>query len=185
MPIVADETYYDGAATKLARLGLGPLVQEVRDALSSFALLVKEEVDANGAAAVRVLIDQAFEKVGGWAKAVSGDIDFKKCKVVNGTQVCVAVEIQVSGRSDMIAVDLIHLRRHFREGDIDLAILVLPHDKLGPYLTDRTPRHSDAKRHIENAGFTDSPLIVMPFLHDGQGPALPKKVKLPSKAPKE
>lgn len=177
MPIVLDEIFYDGAEAKVARLGLGPLVQEVRDILTGFKLLVKEEKDANGAAEIRSMIDDEFSKKGGWAKKVTGDIDFKKCKVVNGTQVCLAVEVQVSGRCDMIAVDLIHLQKHFREGSIDLAILVLPHDKLGPFLTDRTPKHSDAKRHIEAAGFDDSPLIVMPFLHDGPGPALPKKAK--------
>jgi len=60
MPQIVEEVYYDGAKERIARLGLTPLVDEVKSALTSFRLLVKEQVDANGGAAVRKLIDLQF-----------------------------------------------------------------------------------------------------------------------------
>lgn len=51
--------------------------------MTSFQLLVKEEKDANGGAAVRKLIDSQFERVNGWEKGSSGEIDWLKCLIVN------------------------------------------------------------------------------------------------------
>ena len=64
--------------------------------------------------------------------------------MVNGTTVCVGVEVQVSARSDLLVVDMIHLTAAFREGRLDAGVVIVPSDKLSRYLTDR---FSDAKKH--------------------------------------
>jgi len=59
---------------------------------------------------VRKLIDAEFARVGGWTKKQTGDIDWTKCLQINGTRVCFGVEIQMSLRSDMLIIDVDHLR---------------------------------------------------------------------------
>lgn len=175
MPRIADGQYYDGARERIERLGLGPLFEELRSILTGFQLLVKEARDANGGAAVRRLIDARFTK--DWKKTQSGDIDWVKCHVVNGTRVCLGVEIQMSARSDLLVIDIIHLRKALVDGEIDVGALVVPSDKLGVYLTDRGPRMSDATRHVREARAEDLPLVLVALEHDGAGPALAKQVK--------
>ena len=65
MPKIVEEVYYDGAQERIGRLGLAPLVDEIRAVLAGFQLLVKEKKDSNGGAAVRKLIDQQFDQLGG------------------------------------------------------------------------------------------------------------------------
>ncbi len=175
MPKITEEHFYDGARERIARLGLEPLLEELRTALRSFRLLVKEERDANGGAALRRLIDEQFGQ--SWTKAQSGEIDWTKCHTVNGTRVCVGVEIQVSARSDLLVIDIIHLRKALVSGHIDVGVIVVPSDKLGVYLTDRVPKMSDAKRHVDAARADDLPLILVAIEHDGQGPPLAKQPK--------
>jgi hypothetical protein len=177
MPKIVENIWYDGAKERVQRLGLGSLVDEIIAIIEGFTLRVKEETDANGGAAVRKLIDAQFEKIGGWTKRTAGDIDWVKCKIVNGTRVCVGVEVQFSARSDLIVVDMIHLNAAFRKGRIDVGVLLVPSDTLGKYLTDRGPKMADAKRHVEVARLDDSPLILFAVEHDGPGPALPKQAK--------
>lgn len=91
------------------------------------------------------------------------------------------MEIQVSGRSDVISVDPIHLRKELLQGVIDLAVLVVPSDKLGYFLTDRVAKLSAAKHRIEMARAEDMPFVLIAMNHDGPGPALikqPKRLKL-------
>jgi hypothetical protein len=86
-------TAYDGAETKMRRLGLEPLVEEVKNLVKSTSILLKERrregsTSFNGAAAIRQLLDDTFHKTGTWDSKQSGDVDWSKCKVVNGTRVC-------------------------------------------------------------------------------------------------
>ncbi len=136
-----------------------------------------EARDANGGAAVRKLIDKRFEAVGGWTKKQTGDVDWSKCLTVNGTRVCVGVEIQFSARSDLVVIDVIHLRKALTEGKIDIAVLVVPSDRLGVFLTDRGPKMADARRHIREARADDLPMLVIALEHDGPGPPLAKQPK--------
>jgi hypothetical protein len=106
MPTIVEEVYYNGAKERIERLGLTPLVAEVKSAVTGFQLLVQERVDTNGGAAVRKLIDEQFRKLGGWTRKVSGDLDWVKCKSVNGTRVCIGVEVQVSARSNLLVMDM-------------------------------------------------------------------------------
>jgi len=181
MPQIVEEVYYDGAKERINRLGLNPLIGEIKSALAGFQLLVKEQIDANGGAAVRKLIDAQFDQLGGWTKKVSGDIDWTKCKTVNGTRVCIGVEVQVSARSDLLVMDMIHLHTAFRDGRIDVGLIIVPSDKLSRFLTDRAPCLSDAKRHAKAARLEDSSLVLFAIEHDGAGPSLAKQ---PKKAPK-
>lgn len=181
MPKIVEEVYYNGARQRVGRLGLAPLIAEVRTAVTDFNLLVREEVDANGGAAVRKLIDARFEMSGGWSKKTSGGIDWTKCHKVNGTNLCVGVEVQVSARSDLLVVDMIHLTAAFRDGHIDIGVVIVPSDKLSRFLTDRGPSISDAKKHARAARLEDSPLILFAIEHDGPGDALAKQAKRASK----
>ncbi len=81
----------------------------------------------------------------------------------------------------MLSVDLIHLRKELLQGKIDLAVLVVPSDKLGYFLTDRVARLSEAHRHIEMARAEDMPFVLIAIEHDGTGSALPKQRKRSAK----
>jgi hypothetical protein len=150
---------------------------ELRSILTDFTLPVKEEKDANGGAAVRKLIDAEFARRTSWVKRQTGGVDWTKCQVVNGVRVCLGVEVQLSARSDLVVVDLIHLRKAIVDGHIDVGVLVVPSDRLGSYLTDRAPKMSDAERHVAAARVEDLPLILMALEHDGPGPALAKQAR--------
>jgi len=184
MPKIIEEVYYNGARDRAERLGLGTLIDEIRTAVQGFTLLVKEETDANGGAAVRKLLDGQFRAAGGWQRKVVGDIDWIKCHQVNGTRVCVGVEVQVSARSDLLAVDMIHLAAAFRDARIDIGVLVTSSDRLSRFLTDRGPSISDAKRHVKSTRLEDYPLILLAVEHDGPGEPLAKQPKRARKPPR-
>ena len=184
MAKITEQVPFGAANEKIARLGMQSLLEEVRQILSGIPLYVKEQKDANGGAAVRKLIDAEFEKrkSTGWVKKQTGAVDWTKCLTINGTRVCIGVEVQFSGRSDLIIVDIIHLRTAITGGVIDVGVLVVPNDRLGPYLTDRGPRLADARRMIREARVEDLPLLVLAVEHDGPGAPLAKQLKRPSKS---
>ena len=64
MAKIVTEEYYDGAKEKIERLGLWPLINEIKAAMTSFKLEIKKQIHINGAATLRELIDGAF---GMWA----------------------------------------------------------------------------------------------------------------------
>lgn len=175
-----EEIAYNGFYEKTRRLGLEDLLNEVREILRGFDLRVLEKKDSNGGAALRELLDARFLAAKGWAKIQSGGVDWTKCHRVNGTEVCVGIEIQMSARSDMLVMDVHHLRLALTKGVIDVAILAVPSDTLGPFLTDRAPCLSDAKRHVDMARATDMPLLLIGLTHDGPGSALVKRSKRPT-----
>ena len=179
MPKIVSEQAFDGAEALIQRLGLDELLDEVRRIITGFELLVDERKDGNGSKVLRALIDRQFSAAGGWNQKKSGGVDWIKQQAINGRprHICIGVEIQVSGRSDMLSVDLIHLRKELLQGKIDLAVLVVPSDKLGYFLTDRVAKLSEAHRHIEMARAEDMPFVLIAIEHDGQGPALPKQRK--------
>lgn len=177
MPRIVSEQSFDGAEAIIERLGLDELLAEVRDLITSFDLLIEERKDANGTAGLRGMIDERFRSAGGWIQKKSGGVDWVKRQAINGRprHICIGVEIQVSGRSDVMSVDLIHLRTELLQGKIDLAVLVVPSDRLGYFLTDRVAKLSEAKRHIEMARAEDMPFVLIAIEHDGPGPALKKQ----------
>jgi len=177
VPRITEEQSYNGVLERVTRLGLEPLLHELRDILIGFTLQVEERRDANGGAAVRKLIDKQFEHAQGWTKKQTGDVDWTKCRSVNGARVCVGVEVQFSARSDLIVIDVIHLRKAITDGKIDVAVLVVPSDRLGVFLTDRGPSMADARRHVREARADDLPRLLIALEHDGPGPALAKQAK--------
>jgi len=114
MPQIVEEVYFVGTKERIARLGLTPVVGEIRSAVTAFQLLVSEKKCSQGGSAVRKLIDEQFDRLGGWDKKVSG-LEWIKCKVVKGTSVCIGVAVQVSAGSDALFMGLIHLDTAFRE----------------------------------------------------------------------
>jgi len=185
VPKITQETVYGGALERAKRLGLLPVLDEIRQIASSFELLVLEKKDSNGGAAVRKLIDDRFLDAGGWIKKTSGGIDWKKSRDFGEAQTCVGVEVQFSARSDLVAMDIIHLRRALAEGDIDVGVILAPSDRLRTFLTDRAPAISDAIRHVRETRTDDLPLILIGIEHDGPGEALKKQAKRSSKSATE
>ncbi len=172
-----EEIAYDGFHEKTKRLGLSEILEETRLILSGFELRVMEKKDSNGGAALRELIDERFLSASGWKNKQTGDIDWTKCHRANGTEVCLGIEVQMSARSDLLVMDVYHLRTSMAEGRIDVGVLAVPSDGLAVFLTDRAPCLSDAKRHVEGARATDLPLLLIGLTHDGSGEALAKRYK--------
>ena len=170
MPRISDRVSFNGFDAQVKRLGLQPLLNEVEDVVTGFALLVAEERHANGTKGLRQQIDAGFAAVSGWEKTASGGVDWSKTDA-NGRRL--GVEVQVSGRSDMVAVDLLHLQAAMVGGALDAGVLVVPDDALSPFLTDRTPNLATAIKHIQSTA-PNATLQVIAFRHDGIGPALPK-----------
>jgi hypothetical protein len=175
MPKIVAEVPFDGAIAKIERLGLQQLINEVKKILTNFKLLVEESKHANSGQKVRELIDAEFIRVGGWQNTVTGDIDWVKCKTVNGSKVCIGVEVQVSIRSDLITRDIVHFQKQLRKGSVDLCILILPSDALARYLPSRAPHISAGIRIVEEMRADDLPMLFLAIEHDGSGPALAKK----------
>jgi hypothetical protein len=171
MPVISARIEYNGFNTKATRLGLGPLIDEAEATLSGFHLSILEEKQANGTRGIRQSIDEAFVKTGGWIKIASGGIDWTKRGPTGST---VGVEVQVSGRSDMLAVDIMHLKEKMMAGEIDIGVIIVPDDVLSRFLTDRTPNLATAIKHVEHRGARDSPIRIVAFRHDSTGPALLK-----------
>ncbi len=156
------------------RLGLGPLLTEIEKMLQSHVALLAEEKQANGARRNFGNSSTACSKTIGRRPKV-GDIDWVRCKKINGTQVCLGVEIQVSGRSEMLYKDVLHLRRRIECGDIDLGVVVVPSDRLQRFLPDRTPSSSYAVKVIKEQDADRLPIVLIEIEHDGPGPALIKR----------
>jgi len=169
VPIISDAKQFNGFENKVARLDLNPIVAEAMSTLN-FQLLIKEAKHANGTQGIRKDIDAAFEKIEGWTKIASGGTDWTKS---NHQRATVGVEVQVSGRSDMLAVDIMHLKEDIEKGIIDVALIIVPDDDLSRFLTDRTPNYATAIKHVNDRA-SHLPISVIAFRHDGAGPALPK-----------
>jgi hypothetical protein len=169
VPIISETRDYNGFALKAARLGLDALVAEAVSTLG-FDMRCKEAKHANGTQWIRQTIDAGFTQLGGWTKLASGGIDWTKASAQGAT---LGVEVQVSGRSDMLAVDVIHLREKLVAGAIDVGVIVVPDDTLSDYLTDRTPNFATAVKHVESRA-SDLPIRIVGFRHNGPGDALPK-----------
>lgn len=181
MPKIEKEQLVNGFKEKTERLGLTPLINEVKTIITDFNLLIKEEKDTNGAKVIREIIDERFERRGEWIKKQTGDVDWTKCKIINGTRVCVGVEIQLSARSDLVTRDFIHLRNAMIAGSIDVGIIVVPSDRMSVYLTDRVANFSTTIKYVHELRVEDLPFLIIAIEHDGPGTALIKHEKNPKK----
>jgi hypothetical protein len=170
LPTITDTRDYNGFIEKARRLGLDALVAEASTTLTCFTLLVEERPLVNGTLWIRQTIDAGFMNFSGWVKKPVGGIDWTKRNDAGAT---IGVEVQVSGRSDMLAVDVLHLNDELIAGRIDIGLIIVPDDRLSRFLTDRTPNLRTAVRHV-NSRARDQPIRILAFGHDGIGPALAK-----------
>jgi hypothetical protein len=170
VPTISETRDYNGFDEKVRRLSLGALVAEAHSVLTGFRLVVEERKHANGTRGLRQLVDAGFATLPNWQKMTSGGIDWKKR---NRRGASIGVEVQVSGRSDMLAVDVMHLKEDLVKGVIDAGIIIVPDDALSRFLTDRTPNLATAVKHVEHRA-SDLPIRIIAFRHDGAGKALVK-----------
>jgi hypothetical protein len=129
------------------------------------------EKQKNGAGVIRELIDASFTKFPEWEQKKSGDIDWIKRIRYNQTIVSrIGVEIQVSGRSDLLARDIVHIRNGLQDSYIDIGVIVVPSDDLEYYLTDRVANFSYAIRYVEKElrEAQNYPIIIVAIEHDGK-----------------
>ena len=172
MPRITTRRSYDGFENKVDRLGLSDLLEEVEESVTWFDLLIEESRHANGTKWIREQVDSRFESMVGWQKVTSGGVDWTKS---NKEGCSLGVEVQVSGRSDLLAVDVLHLQEELTIGNLDVGVIVVPDDTLSPFLTDRTPNLRTAIRHVEPRA-QDLPVQILAFRHDGTGKRLSKAI---------
>ena len=170
MPRITQRISYNGFDTLVSRHGLDDLVSEVERVITGFTLTVQPAKHANGTKPIRLSLDQGFKSYGGWQQKPTGGVDWSKSGPKGGS---LGVEVQVSGRSDLLAVDVLHLMGELQAGNLDVGIIIVPDDDLSPFLTDRTPNLRTAKRHVETHA-SRMPLQLIAFVHDETGLAIPK-----------
>ncbi|MBI1176975.1 hypothetical protein GC207_05995 [bacterium] len=172
--------FYGGSREKICRLGLSHLFLELQEILIQTEVNIQPEKQANSAGVVRELIDSAFGNQNDWIGSKSGDIDWVKRMRYNSTIVSrLGVEIQVSGRSDLLARDIVHIRNGLQDSQIDAGVIVVPSDDFEYYLTDRVANFSYAVRYVEEElrEAQSYPIVIMAVEHDGLSEKpLPKKV---------
>lgn len=171
--------FYGGSREKVCRLGLAHIFLELQEILISTEVRVLNQKQANGAGRVRELIDERFSHYEDWIQSKSGDIDWVKRFRYNQTIVSrIGVEIQVSGRSDLLARDIVHIRNNLQDSHIDVGVIVVPSDEFEYFLTDRVANFSYAVRYVEEElrEAQSYPIVLLAVEHDGYSDdALPKK----------
>lgn len=146
---LAKLNFYGGAREKVCRLGLAHIFLELQEILTTTEVRIQNKKQANGAGRVRELIDERFAAYDDWVLSKSGDIDWVKRLRFNETIVSrMGVEIQVSGRSDLLARDIIHIRNNLQDSHIDVGVIVVPSDDFEYFLTDRVANYSYAVRYV-------------------------------------
>jgi hypothetical protein len=186
MPTIVNRYEPGGVVTRIDRLGLRPLVEDLERIVTGFDLRVLEERDQNSGGLVRELLDARFEaenrRLGlsasdplRWKCKRTGGIDWAKLLPMASATVAIGVEIQFSGRSDLMIVDVAHLREGVAEGNIDVGFLIVPSINLSKFLPDRVGSFADANLALRRARALDEPIILWGLEHDGPGPALAKK----------
>ena len=171
--------FYGGSREKVCRLGLAQLFLELQEILISVEIRILQEKQSNGAGVVREMIDKGFEESGGWIQSKSGDIDWIKRMKYNHTIISrMGVEVQVSGRSDLLARDIVHIRNSLQDSNIDVGVIVVPSDDFEYFLTDRVANYSYALRYVEEElkEAKSYPIVLIAIEHDGfSDKSLPKK----------
>ena len=176
---IAKARFYGGSREKVCRLGLSHLYLELQEILMGTEIRVLPKKQENGAGVVRELIDASFENAQDWVKTKSGGIDWIKRIRYNQTIISrIGVEIQVSGRSDLLARDIVHIRNRLQDSHIDIGVIVVPSDDFEYYLTDRVANYSYAVKYVEEElrEAQTYPIIIIAIEHDGfSNTALEKK----------
>jgi len=163
----------------VCRLGLAQLFLELQELLLSIEIYIQNKKQANGAGRLRELIDEGFGCYKDWVNSATGDIDWVKRIRYNQTIISrIGVEIQVSGRSDLLARDIVHIRNSLQDSHIDVGVIVVPSNELAYFLTDRVADFNYAIRYVEEElrEAKSYPIVVLAIEHDGfSDEPLPKK----------
>jgi hypothetical protein len=171
--------FYGGSREKVCRLGLAHIFLELQEILIGTEVRVLDEKQANGAGRVREMIDERFDACEDWVPTKSGGLDWVKRLRYNQSIVArMGVEVQVSGRSDLLARDIVHIRNSLQDSHIDIGVIVVPSDELEYRLTDRVANYTYAIRYVEQElrEAQSYPMILMAVEHDGfSEEPLPKK----------
>lgn len=171
--------FYGGAREKICRLGLSHLFLELQEIIFKTYVAVQKKKHGNSAAVVRERIDASFEAGDSWIKSQTGDIDWiKRIRYNESILSRLGVEIQVSGRSDMLSRDIVHIRNNLQDSVIDIGVIVVPSDDFRYCLTDRVADFSYAKKYVEEElrEAKAYPIILMSIEHDEFADVpLPKK----------
>lgn len=180
MPTIASLKTFNGTETKLNRLGLRPLWEELKEILTGFHLNIQERLHANSAVHTRHVLEHRFEMVTGWSRRRTGELYWSKHLTKNNSRVCLGVKIRIAGRhdlspQDLLIMEIVGLSQQLIRGSIDIAALVVPSAQFSVYLGNRAPNLVDAIRAVERTRATDLPLIILALEHDGPGRPLPKK----------
>jgi hypothetical protein len=185
---IAQIKYYGGSREKVCRLGLSHLFLELQEILLSTEIRILQKKQANGAGAVREAIDAQFSGKEEWAPVKSGGIDWiKRIRYNNSIVSRIGVEIQVSGRSDLLARDIVHIRNGLQDSEIDVGVIVVPSNEFEFFLTDRVANFSYAVRYVEEElrEAKSYPIILLAIEHDGFAEKpLPKKKTNIGKTPR-
>ncbi|MDE0267270.1 MAG: BglII/BstYI family type II restriction endonuclease [Thaumarchaeota archaeon] len=166
--------FYNGSCEKIARLGMSDMLFELLNILMNTRIFLEEKKDANSGKVVRQQIDLMLEDAQYWVKTVTGDLDWVKSKKTSpATTIKMGVEIQMSARSDLVIRDLLHMRESMKQGKIEIAVLVVPSDKMSRFLPDRAPSLSESLRYVEKEfeEIQQFPLVLISVEHDGSGEA--------------
>jgi hypothetical protein len=167
---ISNLKFYGGSREKVCRLGLAHIFLELQELLMSIEVKILEKKQANGAGRVRELIDQRFIAASDWVQSRSADIDWVKRLRYNETIVSrMGVEIQVSGRSDLLAGDIVRIRNILQDSRIDVGVIVVPSDRFEYYLTGRVANYTFAVRYVEQElrEAQAYPIVLMSIEHDG------------------
>ncbi|MEY2669369.1 MAG: hypothetical protein RJA59_2007 [Pseudomonadota bacterium] len=171
--------FYGGSREKVCRLGLAHIFLELQEILISADVRVLDKKQANSAGVVRETIDSRFRNYPDWVQSKSGNVDWVKRLRYNHTIVSrMGVEVQVSGRSDLLARDIVHIRNNLQDSHIDVGVIVVPSDDFEYRLTDRVANYSYAVRYVEEElrEAQTYPIVLMAVEHDGFSDVpLPKK----------
>jgi hypothetical protein len=164
--------FYGGARELVCRLGLAATFFELQEILISIPIEIVEKARANSGRAIREAIDASFAENVDWKKTTSGGIDWIKRIRYNQTYLArLGVEIQVSSRSDLLIRDIVHLRNSLQKAEIDVGVIVVPDNRFGAFLTDRTPTFKAAVDYIEVQfpEAKDIPLVILAVENDAVG----------------
>ncbi len=170
-------TLFDGTDTKLDRLGLKNVWRQLESVLTDFEFRVAERKGANDGAVLHEVLHNRFRRSGGWVHGATDGVDWIKTHGVNGTRVCLGVQVQFSvpAKSDLLVVDIQYLIDQITAGRVDVGVIAVPSDKLASFLADHVAGYTDALKTIERMYATYLPLGIRALEHDGPGPALVKR----------
>lgn len=176
---ISQMKFYGGSRDKVCRLGLAHIFLELQEILISTEVRILDQKQANGAGLVREMIDARFREYPEWIQSKQGDIDWVKRIRYNQTVVSrMGVEIQVSGRSDLLARDIVHIRNNLQDSHIDVGVIVVPSDEFEDRLTDRVANYSYAVKYVEQElrEAQSYPIVLIAVEHDAfSDKPLPKK----------